>query len=387
MTDIATSTAPVTTEITPPAPQPATPPAPAPAGKPVSKEAKAAAALAQVAAQRGAQAPAQAIPEPAKVEPTPAPAKADVPPADPAKTESGDRDIMLSKAQAAALKQQREAYEAKQAVKREAEARAAAEAEAKALKDQWGSRDPKALLEVAAALEGKDARAAAKILAKHGITMEGLAKAIAEEPDPEPEDPKDLAVKQLQAEVERIKAEKEADLAAVKAEKERLEQERQAELAAAEADRAFQKNVSAVTEILKTKQDVYPALASFSRAPQEAVRRWNAHIEQHGEAPDIDELLADFNKKVEDDVDNILASDVALKAYLERHRDRALSVLGVKQSATSPASTQGDNGQRKGAPSAIPQTAAADAGSRRSRPQSQDEKVAAALAHLATRRS
>jgi hypothetical protein len=317
-----------------------------------------------------------AAPADAATEPATATATGDVKKPDPA-------DIrQLSKAQQSAIKQQREAYEAKQAAKRESEARAAAEARAKDFEAKLGGRDLTKLLEVAEAFEAKDPKKAYKLLKQSGLTMEDLAKAVIDEPDAEPEDPKEAEIKLMRAEIERIKAEKAAELEAAKAEKERLEAERAAEQKSAEDARYFQQNVEYVSGLLKEKASEYTAIASFPRAPSEIVRRWSAHIEEHGEAPDLDALMSKFNADVDSDVDQILAGEHALKAFLTRHKERALSILGVKSSATSPASTQGDNGQRNHAPAAIPKSATATAGARKDRPRTQDEKIAAAMAQI-----
>jgi hypothetical protein len=306
-------------------------------------------------------------------------------PADPPETAKPDpraADRQLAKAQAALLRHQQEAVEAKKQAK-------ALEERLKSYGDFEGV-DLKAAAEAFKSLSSKDAKAVHKLLKQSGLTVEDMARVTLDEPD-QPEDPKDLELKALRADMERIKAEKEAEIAEAKAEKERLEAEREAAAATAETEKVYQHNVSYVTDILKHDAAKYPALASFQRAPAEAVRRFNAHIEEHGapsDAAGVNELLGgilkSFNDAVLTDVTSILADDSALKAYLDRPeiKIRALSLLGVKQSATSPASTEGDAGQRKGAPSAIPSTAAADAGSRKSRPLTQDEKVAAALRSL-----
>jgi len=386
-------------DVTASAPSPATIPAPAPPAAPTTvvpveappvrtatKLEKAANVLAQLAAERAAKTP----PATAETAPAPAPETAKAESATPEKpapdkTPKDDRDIRLAKAQEVSLRKDRDIIEARQrAEKLEAELKARDE-RLQSIETELGGKDAKALVEIASAFEAKDHKKAYQLMRKHGMSMEDLAKAVVDEPDEPPEDPKEAALKALQADIERLKAEKAAEIEAAKAEKERIEQERQAELARAESERVFNDNVTRVTSMLTEQAEAYPALASFKRAPAEVVRRWNAHIEQHGEAPKIEELLGNFNKQVFDDLTEITASEHALKAFLTRPeiQNRALSILGVKQeTATSPASTQGDNGQRKGAPTAIPQTAAADAGSRKSRPRTQDEKLRAALASL-----
>lgn len=326
-----------------------------------------------------------AAPEPAvAVEVTPAetashaaPETAETTPAQAQDGKPDPKDRQLAKAQAAILRQQQEIQDAKKRAK-ELEERFK-------VYEGLDGVDPKTAAEAFKALSAKDAKTLHKLMQANGLTIEDIARVKLDEPD-EPEDPKEVEIKALRAEFERIKAEKAKELEEAKAEKERLEAEREAAAARAEADRVFNHNVSYVTDILKQDAAKYPGIASFQRAPAEVVKRFNAHIEEHGAPSDPDALLGDilksFNQAVETDVDNILASDTAFKAFLARHKDRALSLLGVKQSATSPASTEGDAGQRKGAPSAIPSTAAADAGSRKSRPLTQDEKVAAALRSL-----
>lgn len=298
-------------------------------------------------------------------EPEPAPEKPET---------KDDRDLKIAKAQQASIKQQREAFEAKQRAKAEAEQRAKLEQELAALKSTVGNKDPKFVADLLSALENKDPKAVYKFVKQHGLSMEDLAKAVIEEPDPEPEDPLKLEVKTLKQQIEAIeKAKREAE--------ERAEQERQSR----EAEKIFEQNVSYVSDLLKQEVEKYPALSSFPRAPAEIVRRFNAHVEEHGEPPNLDDIIGAFERSVFTDVDAILAGEASFKAFLTRPevKERALSILGVKPSATSPASTQGENGKSTKAPAAIPPTAAADAGSRKSpRLQSQDEKIAAAMALL-----
>lgn len=372
------ATTPADTQTPPAAPAP-------PAGK-VDRLQKAANVLADLAAKREPAKPQEATQAPPAAETKPA-IEAPKEPAPAEKPTRDNRDLMVAKAQEASLRKDREVIEARQrAEKLEAELKARDE-RLKAYEADLGGKDAKALAEVARALEAKDAKKASQILRSHGLTMEDLAKAYLDEPET-PEDPKEALLKQMQAEMERFKAEKAAELEAARAEREKIEQERAAEVARAESEKHFSDNVARVTSILEEQAESYPALAKFSRAAPEVVRRWNAHIEEHGEQPDLGELLTTFNGQVFEDVTAILASDHAFKAFLTRDdvKTRALSLLGVKQdSATSPASTEGDNGQRKGAPAAIPSIAAAAAGSRKSRPRSQDEKLADATAWLSAR--
>lgn len=263
------------------------------------------------------------------------PASADAPTPDAPPPAAEDEDLRLSKAQQVAIRREREAHEAKK--------------QARELTER---------LKTYEALDSKDPKAVRALLSSRGITMEQLAKDALEAPDEEPEDETSAEVKTLKAKLEAI-------------EKERL-QAQQAEV--------YQQNIAHVSEILKAEADKYPALVGYKSAPKELVRRFEAHVAEHGEPPDIGELLKTFNDAVYSDVDSILASDVALKAYLARPdaKERVLSLLGIKSSG-SPASDEG-TGKRKGVLTAIPNSQALAAGTRdKSRPQTLEERVAMAL--------
>lgn len=301
-------------------------------------------------------------------------AAVDAPPETPPPVD--DSDIRKARAQQATIKQQRETYEAKQRAKKEAEQRAKVEEELTTLKSTVGSKDPKFVADLLSAFDSKDPKAVMRFARQHGMNLEDLAKVVLDEPDAPPPDPKDIALKTLEEKIAAIEKQRAEELAAAKAAAEKLE-----------ADNIYAQNLSHVSELLKAESGKYPAIASFPRAPAEIVRRFNAHVEQHSEPPDLDVLLAEFNQSVESDLDTILSGDAAFEAFLSRHSERALRVLKAKPSATSPASTEGESGQRKGAPTAITPTAAADAGARVTRPQTQtqESKIAAAMAELKRR--
>jgi hypothetical protein len=307
------------TEQAAPVATPETPPA-APA---LSKYERAMAALVPAA-------PPAAPAEPA-AEVTPA-AAPETPPAP-------ESDLEKARQQQAYLKYQREAVEAK---KRAAE-----------LEERFKP------------FAGKDPAAIAKALKEQGVTLEALAKAVVDEPDPTPETPEQKRIRELE---ERIEA----------AEREKAQQK------LSEVD---QQNVAYVTELLGKEAEKYPGLAGFKAAPRELVKRFNAAVDRDGEPADplalLHEIATGFNASVMSDVDNILSSDAALKAYITRPdiKARVLGFLGAKHSA-GPASSEGENSQSKGAPTAIPSTASATSGTRAVKPSSRDERFAQALGLL-----
>jgi hypothetical protein len=179
--------------------------------------------------------------------------------------------------------------------------------------------------------------------------------------DEEPETPPETDAERELRELKEWKAQQEAE-----------KQER-------EAQGIFQQNVAALGEMLKAQADKFPAIAGFARAPQVLAQRWAAYVKEHGEPEDAAEHVAivtkmaeEFNASVSADVDNILSSDGALKAFLTRHKDRALTLLGVKQSA-GPASEKGVGGG-KGA-TVVPSTGS----ERKTSSLTHEEKLAEAL--------
>lgn len=281
---------------------------------------------------------AQAAPEVPAAEPAP---EVVVPPEPPAENE----DLKKAREQQAYLKYQRESVEAK--------------ARAKELETKLKGFE---------VFEGKDAAAIHAELRKRGVTLEALARAQLAEPEvqKEPESPLEAKVRQLEEQL---------------AEKAKLEAE-------AQSAKLFEQNVGYVSELLTKEAEKYPALAGFKRAPQEIVQRFNAAVEKRGEPPEdvlalVHEIASEFNTAVLADVDNILSSDAALKAYIARPeiKSRVLSFLGAKQSA-GPASSEGENGGGKGAPTAIPSTASANSSARSAKPLTRDEKFAMAVGNL-----
>jgi hypothetical protein len=262
----------------------------------------------------------------------PAPAK---PPEAP---KQADEAVLLAKAQRDKLAQDRELRETKRQL-----------------------QDVQSKARFAELLEKGAAKEITKLLQQRGLTMDKLAQAVMDEPEP---DPVLQQVKQLE---ERV--------AKAESEKHELEQAR-----------VFHENVNYVSNLLKEQGEKYPAAAAFERTPRVIVERFKAYVEQHGEAPDVHELLKAHNEAVTKDLHGILASENALRSVLERPeiRERALSILGVKPSA-GPASSQGANSQSKGALTAIPKTAAAE-GARKAPPRDQDDRLADAMALLDQRR-
>jgi len=257
-------------------------------------------------------------------------------PAEPPK--QADEAVLLAKAQRDALARDRELRETK---------RRLADVQNKA--------------QFAELLDKGDAKGITKLLQQRGLTMDKLAQAVMDEPEP---DPVLQQVKQLE---ERV--------ATAEREKQELEQAR-----------VFHENVNYVSNLLKEAGDKYPAAAAFERTPRVIVERFRAYVEKHGEAPDVHELLKQHDDAVTKDIHGILANEAALRSALERPeiRERALSILGVKPSA-GPASSQGANSQGKGALTAIPKTAAAE-GARKAPPRDQDDRLADAMALLDQRR-
>lgn len=263
---------------------------------------------------------------------------AEPPPAPPAP--APNTDLVAAREQAAFLQGQR-------ALMAEKKAREAAEAKAKGYE----------------ALESKDAKATLKLLKDRGLTMEMLAKAGLDDDDEPQETPEARKIRELE---ERLTA------------KEREDSER------ATAS-VHQQNVTALAGLLKAQAEKFPALSGFERAPNVLADRWAAHVAEHGEPDDpaeqaaiVTQLAEAFNTAVTNDVASILSSDHALKAYLTREdvKDRALTLLGVKQSA-GPASEKGIV-RGKGAPG-IPATASAEGAVRKTSPQTHKDKYAAAL--------
>lgn len=295
--------------------------------------------------------PEQAAPEPeapqSKYERAIAALRPAVPPAEaapaaapePAAPAAENEDLKRAREQQAYLKYQRDAVEAK---------KRAADVEGK--------------LKSYEVFEGKDPAALLAALKERGVTLETLARAQIAEPEPEPEHP----------EVVRLRARLDA-----------MERER----AEGQAAHVFRENVAFVSELLTKEAEKYPALAAFKRAPEELVKRFNAAVDKSGEPEDVlglvHQIASDFNAAVYNDVDNILSSDAALKAYLARPeiKTRALSILGAKPSA-GPASSEGDSSGGKGAPTAIPSTAAANSSARSAKPLTREEKFAAAVGNL-----
>jgi hypothetical protein len=271
--------------------------------------------------------PQAAPPEPAEVTPPVAP---ETPP---------EADLEKARQQQAYLKYQREAVEAK---------KRAADLEERF--KPFASKDPAAII---------------KALKEQGVTIEHMAKAVVDEPDPTPETPEQKRIRELEERIEAAEREKTAQ-----------------KLSAID-----QQNVTFVTELLTKEAEKYPALAGFKVAPQELVRRFNAAVDKDGEPEDplalLHEIATGFNASVMSDVDNILSSDAALKAYITRPdiKARVLSFLGAKHSA-GPASSEGENSQSKGAPTAIPSTASATSGARAAKPRSREERFAQALGLL-----
>lgn len=264
------------------------------------------------------------------------------PPAPKPAPDAPDPDLSAARDQAAYLAQQRAVTQAKKQ----------AEEAANRLKG----------LEV---FEGKDGKAILAALKAKGHTVESLVKAMGAEDEPAAP-PETDAERELR------------ELKEWKAQQELEKQER-------EAQGIFQQNVTALTEMLQAQADKFPALSSFARAPQVLAQRWAAYVKENGEPEDpaehaaiIGKIAEDFNASVSADVDNILSGDAAFKAFITRNKDRALTLLGVKQSA-GPASEKGAGGGKGAA--AIPATAAAT-GSVRKNATSHEDKYAAALGVL-----
>ena len=359
---------------------PAAPTAPSAPSAPVNpKQARLERATTWIASRTQAAPPVGGTPAPASDE-APA-AQTETPPAaesvSETKTEpADDKDLRFAKAQQAAIRQKREAFEAKQRAEAEAAERAKLAESLKSVESKLAGKSVDDLQDAIAALSGKDAKALRAFMRKAGVSMEELAQVVVDEPDATPEDPTQVKLRTLEQQIaDMAKAKKEAEEAA---ERERIQRAN---------EEVHRQNIANMSELLKQEAEKYPLLSGFERAPAEIVRRFNAYVEQHDKEPDIDDIIDGFHRDVDADMQKILASDAAFKALITRpeNKERALKFLEVKPSANVPASNQGDSGQRKGAPAAIPPQAAASAGDRKARPQTQEEKIAAALAFVKTK--
>lgn len=365
-------------------PAPQAPNTTTPPGDPHNVTARVERALASLAAKASA-APAPSEPAPAAdpaapTEPAPAPAPAPAPsettptqpdtqplitPAPAAEPVKPDEELRIARAQRAAQQREREAYEAKQAAKQlekqladaraELERRqAAAEAEAK----RRAAMNPLELLEH-----------------EKKTSYEQLTRDIVDKKY-EPKTPEQLAIAELRTALEAARA----DL-----EKDRAERETERKTAAEERERLQrEQQASAVADQLQTELKAnaahFPILATLPWAGRQIVRT----AEQTGET--YAEVAAKLEKAARVDVDSVFASDDTLKVFLgnDSVKSRVLTLLGIKQTPATPASDEGQGSQRKGAPSAIPQSKSAETGTRVKtlKPVTTEDRIRLGLAHL-----
>lgn len=341
-----------------------------PPGDPHGVESRVQRAMASLAAKAPAQEPAKTEPEPAppaaKTEPaTDAPAAEDKPaPAAALEAKPDDPDIRLARAQRAAQQREREAYESKQA--------------AKALEKQLA--DARAELDRRKAENEAEAKRRAAMTplelleAEKKTTYEQLTKDIVDKKY-EPKTPEQLAIAELRQALEAARTDLEKDRAEREAERKALAEERE--------QRTRETQAQAVAEQLQSELKAnaahFPVLATLPWAGRQIVRT----AEQTGKT--YAEVATEMERAARGDVETVFGSDDTLKVFLgnDAVKTRILSLLGIKPSPASPASDEGSS-QRKGAPAAIPQSRSAETGTRVKtlKPVTTEDRIQAGLRHL-----
>lgn len=259
--------------------------------------------------------------------------------------------LALARAQKAQLAAQREAYEAKQRIKDyEAKLKAADEAQSK-----FKTLNPIDLLK------------------ERGFTYEQVTKDLVDEKY------KPLTAEQIAVE--------EANKRSLALEERLSAFEKEREETRVQQLRA--QEVSYVAEQIKAAAEQFPLLASVKWAPQQAVEAFYKHVKEHGVQPELNDVLSRMEEAIAADAEPIFASDAYLKALLAKpeQRDRVLSLLGIKQ--TQPAQQATQRAQATvNSPAAIPQTKAADPGTRKtaSKSISPAQRRAAAVAAITAKR-
>lgn len=329
-----------------------------------SKHDRRAAAQQALAARLSGKAPAPAAeaapaPETAATEATPGLPVAEPPKAaeaapvatsTPAQSESA---LALAKAQQAALKREREAYEAKQRLK---------EYEAK-LRDLEAYQ---AKVKEASPLD---------LLKERGLTYEQLTQEIVEGKY-KPASPEQLAIEGTKSEVQKLAEE----LQALKKER---EEARVREVRAQE--------VAHVAEQIKSAAEQYPLLSAVKWGAEKAVDLFYERFRQTGVQPDLGEVLSSLEQGIASDAEPIFASDAYLKRLLanQEQRDRVLNLLGIKQTQPAQQASQRAQTATVNSPAAIPQTKAADPGTRKTPTKSTSyaQRRAAAVAAIQAKRA
>ena len=345
-----------------------------------SREARIQKALAGLPS-RDAPPPAQAKAEPAPKLEAAAPEKNPEPAADAepdAKTtpatpapQQDDADMRIARMERATRQKEREAYEANQAKrgleKDLADARAALE------------KEREARTKYQAELEGMSPLEVLEKVKK--TNYEQLTKDIVENKFA-PRSPEQIAIE----EVRRESAAARAELEELRAERQREREDREAELARSNEAAQDAANAEKIGGLLKQHRQHFPILATLPWAASTIVRE----AKRTGQS--YDDVAATMEKAARGDVSTVFDSDDALDVILsdQKYIDRLRNHPRFKQlQSASPASDEGSGSQRKGAPSAIPQSRASDPGTRvkQSRPVTTEDRVARGIAQLEGRRS
>lgn len=342
---------------------------------PVSPEdamsARIAKAMAAIPA-KGDPAPAEAPPASADPEPAPAAAKPATElekptPATPAPDPK--EDLRIAKAQHVAQQREREAYELKQAKatleKDLAAAREAVEKERAARAAREAELERMTPLEILEKVKKTNYEQVTKDIVDKKYEPRSAEQLASEETR--------SVAEQLKAELAELKAERAAEKAAIEAERAQAAEAAQAEKLAED-----------IGKELKANAANFPVIATLPWAGKQIVATAKRTGRSYGE------IAQEMEKAARADVDTVFSSDDTLKVFLgdEATKTRVLTLLGIKQSqSASPASDEGNGGQRKGAPAAIPQSRSTDPGTRVkvARPVTTEDRIAKGVARLEER--
>lgn len=282
-----------------------------------------------------------------------------------------DADMRIARMERATRQKEREAYEANQAKKGLekdlADARAALEKERSERTKYQSDLEGMSPLEVLEKVKKTN--------------YEQLTKDIVENKFA-PRSPEQIAIEEMRRE----SAEARAEIEALRAERQKEREEIEAERARSNEAAQDAADADQLGALLKKHRQHFPILATLPWAAATIVRE----AKRTGQT--YDDVATTMEKAARGDVSTVFDSDEALDAILsdQKYIDRLRNHPRFKQLASaSPASDEGSGSQRKGAPSAIPQSRSSDPGTRvkQARPVTTEDRVARGIAQLEGRRS
>ncbi len=357
-TPVAPATEATPNTVTPTPATEATPPAPADGAKPKNRAERRAETMRQAIeanqakAKNNAPAPVVTPPEtPAPTDAPPPAAAAPAPLADTPPKPNADNDVALARAIEASLRDQRAAYEARQAAKQH-------EQKLKELEKQLAERD-----EAQKKLQADPFKR--RIM--EGATYEQATQEMVEG-KLKPPTAEELERESFKAEQQRIREEWEAE----KAQRQKEREEYEAQVTAQREEAELAQRATKLSAKLQEHAATFPTLAAVPWGAAEVLRRHKADPTKS-----IDDIARDLEQRASTDVGHVfkhgpsaraLITDEVMDSWLDdaAFRDRVAKRLAAKQPTppASPASNPQGETRAGNVPDAIPSSRANDPGDR-----------------------